>query len=500
VVLLVAIGLAAVPAFGAELRVTGFFDNIFPHWDSNLSNPDGDNDPTRGGDQGFWGRQRFRSFFNFIASDDLRGVFGIEIDNSFGAPRYDGFGSGCIETDGVFGASSCGFDRATDNNQIEVKHLYADFRIPQLPIGNRWRLGGFRFQSLPLHSSLLYNIDGGGGDLTLAFSDQASLLLSYQQIEEDLERFTGMDPASIGEDYVTGGTLLLKPLPNLDFHVPLYFLHHDAPFSSTSTGSGFVFIQNDSRNVTTEDRYYLGFDARYRIGNTRIEPTFVYLFGDRKFTDGSKIDFSGFMGHFAVGHTRGPWLFEGKFTYKSGNKADDDINNTGIGNRADVGFRQIATEADRFGQWFEIHGRSEIDGAALRVFRRFGEVGLLDRFGWMGLGGHVEYKATDSLILEGALGGFWTAETPGCPANHRIGSITGPCGGPLNSSGEPTLNFTGDSKFVGWEINSGFRYTVMPGLIWMTKLSFADYGGAFDINNRNATNAWAFANRLIYLF
>jgi hypothetical protein len=71
-------GLTAAPAFAAELRVTGFIDNTFPRWDKNLSSVD--NDTTRGSDRLFAGRSRMRAFFNFIASDDLRGVFAIEYD------------------------------------------------------------------------------------------------------------------------------------------------------------------------------------------------------------------------------------------------------------------------------------------------------------------------------------------------------------------------------------------------------------------------------------
>jgi hypothetical protein len=59
------------PAFAAELRVTGFIDNVFPLGIQHLGV---DQDTTRN-DQDFFGRTRFRGFFNFIASDDLRGVF-----------------------------------------------------------------------------------------------------------------------------------------------------------------------------------------------------------------------------------------------------------------------------------------------------------------------------------------------------------------------------------------------------------------------------------------
>src|SRR5262249_54439547 len=144
-------------------------------------------------------------------------------------------------------------------------------------------------------------------------------------------------------------------------------------------------------------------------------------------------------------------------------------------------------------EWFEILGRSDVDGAGIQTFRRMGESGHLDRFGWQLVAGHPEYQWTDNLILGGAVGGFWTAGMPtSCPAVLRVGSIAGPCGGPLNSSGEPIYNFTGKSNFVGWEIAAGVRYTIMPGLTWTPRLAYADYGDAVAANNRRAQGAWSF--------
>ena len=57
-VVLMSLGLAAIPALAAELRVTGFIDNVFPRWDSNLSGVD--NDPTRN-ENVFMGRTRMRN-------------------------------------------------------------------------------------------------------------------------------------------------------------------------------------------------------------------------------------------------------------------------------------------------------------------------------------------------------------------------------------------------------------------------------------------------------
>jgi hypothetical protein len=512
VILLLVVGLAMAPAFAAELRVTGFFDNVFPHFEKNISGPNSDNDTSRGGDTGTFGRERSRFFFNFIASDDLRGVFALEIDANYGAPRANGTGSGCVTGTGLFAFEQCGFRNNIDVNNLELKHLYVDFRVPQLPIGNRWRLGGLPADVTPLHPLLLYTMDAGGGDVTLTFTDQVSLRLTYVQLEEDLDRFAGS--TKIGEDYLTGATLMLKPLAGLDLHLIGLYGHLQQPFGAVLTGAGgpFVSIASDSLNVTTESRYYVGFDSRYRLGNTTIEPTFIYLLGTRKFTAASArltgvsdTDMRGFEAQLRIQHTIGPWLFAVKGAYTSGNKADDDINNRGIGNRSDVkGFRVMGIDgAHQFGEWLEILGKSDVDGVSIQAFRRHGEVATLDRFGWILAAGKAEYKATDRLILEGAIGAAWSAEKTACPAVFRLGSLSGPCtapGSPLNSSGEPALNFTGNSRFIGWEIDAGLRYTVMPGLTWTPRIGYADYGDATAANNRSPQGAWTFSNRLIYIF
>ncbi len=77
------------------------------------------------------------------------------------------------------------------------------------------------------------------------------------------------------------------------------------PSVASLTGSGGPFdnVASDTLNVTTESRYYLGFDSRYRIGNTSIEPTFIYLLGTRNFnaasaavTGQTNTDYSAYQG------------------------------------------------------------------------------------------------------------------------------------------------------------------------------------------------------------
>jgi len=507
-------GLMPRPSFGVELRVSGFFDNVFPHIDQNTS--DQDLDMTRNKDTIFFGRERTRLFFDLIASDDLRGVFALEIDGAYGATRFNRVGSRCVLGTGAYTFEQCGFRNGIDTNVLEVKNLYVDFRIPQLPFGTRFQLGGIPANVTPLHPYLLYTIDAGGGSAKLDVTDELSVLLHYIQLEEDLDRFSGSP--KLGEDYLTGVTFMLRPVQGLDLHLIGVYGHLQAPFGpNLFIGTGpFNGIIGDDTNVTMEDRYYVGFDARYRLGNLTLEPSFLYLLGTRKFCtpgrlmtnpDGTisactsmpvgarKTKYSAFEAQFVAQYTIGPWLGATKFAYTSGNAADDDINNTGIGERSDVkGFRPLGIDGYHvFGEWYEILGRSDADSVGSSTFIRPGKQGTFNTFGWIVIGAKVEYLATPKLVLEGSVGGFWTAERTACPAVFRMGSVTGPCT-------RPPLDFTGNSRYAGTEVDIGLRYAIMPGLFWTPRVGWAFLGDAWQIQDRNVQDAWTFVNRLVYVF
>jgi len=142
IALLALVGLIALPAAAGELRVTGFIDNAIST-DQNISGDSRDFDVTDNKDNGTFASTRSQLFFNFIASDNLRGIFGIELDATWGASAAGRLGGTALTEE------QRGFRNAIDINNFELKQLYVDFRIPQLPLGNRWRVGGPRFQATP---------------------------------------------------------------------------------------------------------------------------------------------------------------------------------------------------------------------------------------------------------------------------------------------------------------------------------------------------------------
>jgi hypothetical protein len=531
ITLLVLAGLTAVPTYAAELRVTGFFDNILPHASRNLSMAD--LDLTNNKDTMFTGRERSRLFFNFIASDDLRGIFALEIDQTYGAPSRNLVGSRCVPD--ISNATTiqgqrvltqnfdaCGFRNQIDNNVLELKNLYVDFRVPQVPIGNRWQIGGIPADVTPLHPHLLYTMDSGGGNVKFDFTDQVSLLVHYIQLEEDLDvnknnTLVNSTVTRRGEDYLTGGTLMLKPIPGLDLHLIGIYGHLQQPFGADLTGGGGPFASIQTTNITTESRYYLGFDSRYRLGDLSIEPTFIYLLGTRNFNSASQAvtgfpstNIRAFETQLNLLYTAGPWFLAAKGAYTSGNKASDDINNNGFAgtSRSNVNiFRPMGVDGfHRFGEYLEIIGRAEADGVNISIgdFGTPGERGTWDRYGLIVGVGKAEYSWTDALVLEGAAGAYFTAQKTGCAAVLRTGP-NGACattGATILNTGQTfnPRNFTGNSSYLGTEVDVGFRYTIMPGLIWQQRFGWAFLGNAFAINNRNAQDAWVFVNRVLYTF
>ncbi|MBI3326253.1 MAG: hypothetical protein HYZ81_06080, partial [Nitrospinae bacterium] len=275
------------------------------------------------------------------------------------------------------------------------------------------------------------------------------------------------------------------------------------------------------------------------LGNLSIEPNFIYLLGTRKFcraggpnipgavsntigTAGvipaagtpctsanagaggvNDIDFNAFQTELVLHYTLGKWLLSGKGAYASGDDATDDLNNQGLTRgrtRDDVnGFRPLGIDAfNRIGEWLSILGRGEVftSRTAQSPFRA-GEVGGLDRFGLVTGAGKVEYKLTDRLTLVGVAGTAFTAETTACPAVQRTAAVS--AANPTGCASTP-LNFTGNSKYMGTEVDALLRWTIMPGLVNIIGGGYAFLGDAFQIQNRNVQDAWLIANRLLFSF
>ena len=155
ITLLLSTGVMVIPAAAAELRVTGFLDNIIPRLESNNSSGHLRHGAKRR--SGDVRASRARLFFNFLASDDVRGVFALEMDNTYGAPARNPYWRalchryGCLRERTVWvPESGLMLITLSSNNSMWIS-------ASSLPVGNRWRVGGLPVDATPLHSNLLYD-------------------------------------------------------------------------------------------------------------------------------------------------------------------------------------------------------------------------------------------------------------------------------------------------------------------------------------------------------
>jgi hypothetical protein len=157
--LLLAFAMAA-PAF-AEVNMQGQFE-ISARWLDNLNFHDSDGDNTSEDD--FTVDQRVRVYFEYIASENLRGVFGIQADNDWGAP----------------GAGALG----DDPNTLSVKHAYIDFMVPNTALNVR--AGRFGFAPPANFGSPIWDDDVSGVTASYTFNDMVSLTVGYLRLVDAL--------------------------------------------------------------------------------------------------------------------------------------------------------------------------------------------------------------------------------------------------------------------------------------------------------------------------
>ena len=111
--LLAALALAALatPAFAVTADMTG----TLAVRGIAVNNLDGNDDVQ---DHGKWVDQRFRLFTSVAANENVKAVLGLEVDNVWGRVAATGKEVGTVGTDA--------------KGQLEIKHLYLDFKVPAL--------------------------------------------------------------------------------------------------------------------------------------------------------------------------------------------------------------------------------------------------------------------------------------------------------------------------------------------------------------------------------
>jgi len=475
-----------------KVTITGTFDQMTTagrnFYDGNF---------TRDNDREWYARTRFRPDFEF-AVGRTKAVLGIEIDLNYGQTGSNdgGFpgnntGQACGFAGGCKGAGSAGggLDINTDvAGLFEVKWIYTEFDLtgkdsllPFIPILTVARAGGQPFATIANYKVYYANGDFAGLDLYSTFTPDIKNHLAFVIVEDQPaggNRSSAITRTSRGEDYAFIISPEITPFKGLDLKPMFSWFHADgltagaarrnasnprtvggAMNVATAVGGGAP--AGDSAN--TENRYTAGLDARLRIGPFGLDPTVSYQWGHYDTqalrTNGTvgkvRGEASAWLLDVIGSYQLGPLLIEARGAYSTGNKARDNLS------QSKRYYEPLDLDTGYWsGGWLGILGLGVdyFNGGGPTNQGMDTNIGY-DRYGRMQAALRVTYSITPALSVYGVVAPTWSAEKvdtdTGCPALNVATSATG-CPARVVVSDKSFV--TGDSRYIGTEINGGFTW------------------------------------------
>jgi hypothetical protein len=460
-----------------KVTITGFVDTV-TSWTSNMSVVD--INPARTGDREWYTRNRIRPDITAEVGT-TKFVLGLEIDSVWGQTGAQDtnvcLGAACPAA--VGGAASTaqrsgatsGWDLNTDTQGIiEVKWAYTEFALPIIPVPTVFRVGAQPWQA-QYKLAALANGDFAGVHVTNQWSPMFKSNFTYAQIEESS---TGpKDGFFRGEDFAMIASLEITPFKGLDIRPIISYANfvgvtngaarqarggvgtgagvfHTCP-GTTGPGTGACTAAGSGSAI--EDRYTVGIDARWRFGAFSLDPTFFYQFGSREQITGGvaqEVGMNAWLLDVRGGWQAGPLLLEAAFIYTTGNEAGDRIDLS----QSNINYYQpISTDTSFYGGWAEIWAL----GIDYFNIIRSGAAGLnpgvaigYDKYGLMRIGARASYALTPSFTVRVAANANWTAEDVDTSSTLAAGT------------GLTPGDATGDTSYLGTEINLGFQWRFVP--------------------------------------
>src|SRR5438067_689103 len=475
-----------------KVTITGTFDQMTTagrnFYDGNF---------TRDNDREWYARTRFRPDFEF-AVGRTKAVLGIELDLNYGQTGSNdgGFpgnssGQDCGFAGGCTGAGSAGGGLDIDTGVagvFEVKWIYTEFDLtgkgsllPFIPILTVARAGGQPFATIANYKVYYANGDFAGVDLYSTFTPDIKNHLAWVDVEDQLaggNRAPALLRTNRGKDFAFIESLEVTPFKGLDLKPMYSYFHADGLTAGAARrNASNPRTVGGAMNVAAavgggapagdaadhENRHTVGLDARWRLGPFGLDPTISYQWGNYETqairTNGTvgqvKGDASAWLFDVIGSFQLGPLLLEGRGVYTTGNKARDNLS---LSKRyyepldLDTGYWS--------GGWLGILGLGVdyFNGGGPTNQGMDTNIGY-DRYGRIQGALRVTYSITPGLSVYGVVAPTWSAEKvdtdTGCPALNVATSATG-CPARVVVSDKSFV--TGDSRYIGTEINGGFTW------------------------------------------
>jgi hypothetical protein len=235
-------------------------------------------------------RERYRFYLQYGDPKTVRAVIGFEADSTDWGESSTGTVAG----------GKMGVYRA-DQVQLEVKHAYLDFMVPNTPIQVTAGLQNFAYGG-----RLYMNNDAMGVKVAANFAPHK--IEAYWWRENDLNRNT----YAVNDTYGLAWDMVQK-----QFNVYAYGSYKNDLYTGNLA---------PVTNKFDDHPYWIGVGGGFRPGNFNLSGQFVYNGGSREFSGAgiNDSDYSGFAGELSAKYAIGPGMFIGLHGfYATGQDADD---------------------------------------------------------------------------------------------------------------------------------------------------------------------------------
>jgi len=538
--------LAQVPA--PKVTITGVFDQV-----TSMGRNFYDGNYTRTGDHEWYARTRFRPDFEF-AVGRTKAVLGIELDLMYGqgGSNDGGFpgnnsGQNCGFSGGCHFGTGGGLDINTDvAGLFEIKWIYTEFDLtgkdsllPFIPVLTVARAGGQPFATIANYKIYYANGDFAGLDLYTTFTPNIKNHLAWVDVEDTLaggNRYTNAQTRTDrGKDFAIIESPEFTPFKGLDLKPMFSWFHVDGVTSNSARrnatnrrtvggsmngAAAFAGIPLAGAAATFgttapgdpsmhEERYTVGFDARWRVGSFGLDPTISYQWGaydtQAQRTDGSvgkvRGDKSAWLLDVIASYQLGPLLLEARGIYSTGNKARDNLS---LSKRY---YEPLDLDGSYNTGWGAILVGSGVDyfngggGPSQSMATNLG----YDRFGRASLGFRATYSLTPALAFYGITSPTWTAE--------KVDTDTTVVLAPQQTfTNRATVDdqswVKGDSRYLGTELDLGLTWRFAPNTAFDLQGGYLFAGSGLNTaellngvhTRREAQDAYILAARLRLAF
>lgn len=487
-------------------------------------------------------------------------VSGNESVNSNSGQTLSGSSSDLGTTQNAFqqGAMDLGVDVG---GIIEVKNLYVDFPLP-IPIASTVRAGAQPFQ-VTLKPAVLATTDYGGLFWTTTLAPPVKLNITYAQVEEQVSGMRASNAFTRGDDFFSVVALDVTPMKGWTIR-PFwgYFsvqgttaalarcrvqcagtpgqgagVNFSDFMNQLIVGTAFGATTGNYRTSSTEDRHYLGLDARLDFGPFFFDPTVIFMTssvdvygtaGASATTAGafagtplpgvaigqasgvrSDQDIESWLIDLRGGWRAGPLTLEGMFMWTPG---DDAQHNSFRSSRL---YHPVANDIGYNAAWSEILSLGSVDYFTSAGHGMGENIGL-GRYGRIQLGGRASYAVTPAFSLNGKWATAWTdtkvdTDTIAGAAATGIASASYgavPCA-LADANCRAGADKRGDERYIGSEFSAGFTYRFAPGLTFDMVGAYLFAGSALDttfvnpqggVVKQESNDAHLVAARLRYQF